>query len=243
MIKEGKVKKNKGKNFNGKPQDGKGKRKKAPQNPPPKKKEKVAKDDTCFESGVVGHWKRNCPKYLAGLKNKKFEEGPSGISIFMIEMGLFTFSFNTWVFDTICGTHIFNSLQGFRKSRELKIDEMVLYVGNGAWVAVQAIGNFDLHSPFVSHLRKSGFDFQFVDDNIHSLLDGIFYFKARPINGIYELKLDDTSNNMPLYHVNTKIHKQDLNQTYLWNCHLGHINKKRLSQLQKSRLLGENDIE
>ena len=38
MIREGKVKKNKGKNFKGKPQDGKGKGKKASQNPPPKKK-------------------------------------------------------------------------------------------------------------------------------------------------------------------------------------------------------------
>nr|KAJ0187467.1 hypothetical protein LSAT_V11C900461410 [Lactuca sativa] len=64
---------------------------------------------------------------------------PSVISIFMIEMVLFTFSFNTWVFDTGCGNHICNSLHGFRKHRELKIDEMVLHVGNGAWVAVQAI--------------------------------------------------------------------------------------------------------
>ncbi|XP_023742993.1 uncharacterized protein LOC111891147 [Lactuca sativa] len=75
MIREGKVKKKKGKNFEGKPQAAKGKGKKAPQNPPPKKKEKVAKDDTCFECRVVGHWKRNCPKYLAELKNKKVEEG------------------------------------------------------------------------------------------------------------------------------------------------------------------------
>ena len=265
MIREGQVKKkNQGKYSKGKPQAGKGKGKKAPQNPPPKKKEKVAKDDTCFECGVVGHWKRNCPKYLAELKIKKVGEGPSGISIFMIEMGLFTFSSNTWVFDTGCGTHICNSLQGFRKSRELKTDEMVLHVGNGARVAVQAIGHFDLHLPSglyltlnnvclitsitrnivsVSRLRKSGFNFQFVDDNIHSFLNGIFYFEARPINGIYELNLDDTSNDKSLYHVNTKRIKQGLNQTYLWHCRLGHINKKRISQLQKSGLLGANDTE
>ncbi|CAH1421596.1 unnamed protein product [Lactuca virosa] len=28
-------------------------------------KEKVANDDTCFECGVVRHWKRNCPTYFA----------------------------------------------------------------------------------------------------------------------------------------------------------------------------------
>nr|KAJ0200916.1 hypothetical protein LSAT_V11C600338470 [Lactuca sativa] len=113
-------------------------------------------------------------------------------------MGLFTFSSNTW---------------GFKKSKELKTNEMVLHVGNEARVANQSIGYFDLCLPSglyltlnnvylvtsitrnivsVSRLRKSGFNFQFVDENIHSFLDGIFYFEARPINEIYELNLDDT---------------------------------------------------
>lgn len=191
------------------------------------------------------------------MKNKKVGEGPSGISILMSEMGLFTFSSNTWVFDIGCGAHICNSLQGFRKSRELKIHDMVLHLGNGARVAVQAIGHFDLCLPCGlyltlnnvclitsitrnivsdSRLRKSGFNFQFVDDNIHSFLNGILYFEARPINGIYELNLYDTSNDKYLYHVNTKWIKQELKQTYLWHCRLGRINKKRIFQLQKSRV-------
>nr|KAJ0195595.1 hypothetical protein LSAT_V11C700371250 [Lactuca sativa] len=198
------------------------------------------------------------------LKNKKAGEGPSIISTLMIEMGLFTFSSNTWVLDIDCGTHICNSLHGFKKSRELKTDVMVLHVGNGAQVAVQEIGHFDLHLPSglyralnnvclitsiarnivsVSYLRKSGYDFKFIDDNIHSFLKGIFYFEARPINAIYELNLDDTSNNKSLYHVNTKRLKPNLNQTYLWHCRLGHINKKHIYQIQKSGLLGENDID
>nr|KAJ0209623.1 hypothetical protein LSAT_V11C400180030 [Lactuca sativa] len=115
----------------------------------------VSKDDTCFEYGVVGHLKRNCHKYLVELKNKKVGEGPSGIFIFMIEMVLFTFSSNSWVFDTRCGTHICNSLQEFRKSRELKTDEMVSHVGNGARVAVQAIRHFDLHLPYGLYLTQN----------------------------------------------------------------------------------------
>ena len=264
MIREGQVKKTKGKNFKAKPQGGKGKGKNVSKPQQPKKKEKVAKEDACFECGVVGHWKRNCPTYLAGLKTKKAGEGTSGISIFMIEMGIFTFSSTTWVFDTGCGTHICNSLQGFRRSKKLKAGDMVLHMGNGAKVAVQEIGTFEMCLPnglyllldnvcyipsltrniiSVSRLKQSGFNYQFVDDNIHSFLKGIFYFEARPANGIYELNLDCSSSNNSIYHVNTKRVKYNLNQTYLWHCRLGHINKKRISQLQKSGLLEANENE
>ncbi|KAL4590248.1 hypothetical protein LXL04_003174 [Taraxacum kok-saghyz] len=138
----------------------------------PKKKEKVAKEDACFECGVIGHWKRNCPTYLVRLKTKKAETGTS-----------------------------------------------------------------------VARLKQSGFTYQFVDDNIHSFMNGMFYFEARPINGIYELNLDCSSNNNSIYHANTKRVKNDLNQTYLWHCRLGHINKNRISILQKSGFLKENDID
>lgn len=197
MIREGQVKqKKKRKNSNGKPQVGKGNGKKAPQYLPPKKKEKVDKDETCFECGVVGHWKRNCPKCPIELRNKA-EDGTLGIFISMIELRWFTFSSNTWVFATGCGTHICNLLQRFRKSRQLKKDEMVVHVGNGARVAVQALGYFDLCIPFgvyltlnnvyfitsinkniisLSCLRKSGYDSKFVDDNIHCFFNLIFYF-------------------------------------------------------------------
>jgi len=97
MIREGQIKKTKGKNFKAKPHGGKGKGKNVSKPQQPKKKEKVAKEDACFECGVVGHWKRNCPTYLAGLKTKKAGEGTSGISIFMIEMRIFTFSSTTLV--------------------------------------------------------------------------------------------------------------------------------------------------
>lgn len=67
IIDEGQVKNKKhGNNFKGKPQARKYEGKKDPVATPPKKKEMVAKDDTFFEFGVVGHWKRNCPTYLLG---------------------------------------------------------------------------------------------------------------------------------------------------------------------------------
>ncbi|GJV80447.1 retrovirus-related pol polyprotein from transposon TNT 1-94 [Tanacetum coccineum] len=43
-----------------------------PKNPKPSSKEHPTKNDACHHSKEVGHWKRNCPVYLAKLmKNKK----------------------------------------------------------------------------------------------------------------------------------------------------------------------------
>ncbi|GKB31574.1 retrotransposon protein, putative, ty1-copia subclass [Tanacetum coccineum] len=42
-----------------------------PKNPKPSAKEHPAKDDACHHCKEVGHWKRNCPVYLAELIMKK----------------------------------------------------------------------------------------------------------------------------------------------------------------------------
>nr|GFA00772.1 zinc finger, CCHC-type [Tanacetum cinerariifolium] len=42
-----------------------------PKIPPPPKRKNPAKDSICYECGEVGHWKRNCPPYLAELMKKK----------------------------------------------------------------------------------------------------------------------------------------------------------------------------
>ena len=45
-------------------------------------------------------------------------------------------------------------------------------------------------------------------------------------------------NTSSLYNVNTKRFKaDDLNQTLIWHCRLGHINEKRISTLHKCGLL------
>nr|GEX53499.1 hypothetical protein [Tanacetum cinerariifolium] len=53
----------------------KGKNKQAydpkPKIPPPSKREDPAKDSICHECGETGHWKSNCPQYLAELLKKK----------------------------------------------------------------------------------------------------------------------------------------------------------------------------
>ncbi|GKG23574.1 reverse transcriptase domain-containing protein, partial [Tanacetum coccineum] len=42
-----------------------------PKNPKPAAIERPAKDDACHHCKEVGHWKRNCPVYLAELLKKK----------------------------------------------------------------------------------------------------------------------------------------------------------------------------
>nr|GEX42568.1 zinc finger, CCHC-type [Tanacetum cinerariifolium]GEX46201.1 zinc finger, CCHC-type [Tanacetum cinerariifolium] len=54
---------------------GKGKNKQdfspKPKITPPPKREDITKDSICHECDETGHWKRNCPQYLAELLKKK----------------------------------------------------------------------------------------------------------------------------------------------------------------------------
>ncbi|GKC92796.1 retrotransposon protein, putative, ty1-copia subclass [Tanacetum coccineum] len=118
-----------------------------PKNTKPTAMESPTKDDACHHCKEVGHWKRNCPVYLAELLKKKKQVGSASSSgIFTIEL----FSFpnnNSWVYDTGCGTRICITKQGFRIERKLKQGALYLYVGNGVRAQVEAIGSFDLVLP------------------------------------------------------------------------------------------------
>ncbi|GJR67423.1 retrotransposon protein, putative, ty1-copia subclass [Tanacetum coccineum] len=52
-----------------------------PKNPKPSAKEHPAKDDACHHCKEVGHWKKNCPMYLAELLNKKKQIGSATSSV------------------------------------------------------------------------------------------------------------------------------------------------------------------
>nr|GEX24955.1 zinc finger, CCHC-type [Tanacetum cinerariifolium] len=118
-----------------------------PKIPPPPKREDPAKDSICHECGERGHWKRNCPQYLAELlkKKKNAASGAGGSGIFVIELN--TILNRSWIFDTGCGTHICNTTQGLRASKKLKPEALSLYVGNGQRKAVEAISVFYLSLP------------------------------------------------------------------------------------------------
>ncbi|GJT99991.1 putative reverse transcriptase domain-containing protein [Tanacetum coccineum] len=231
---------------------------------PSQKKENPKKDQACHHCNVVGHWKRNCPLYLEELrtnKNKKAEHGaaPSG-NLFMIELFNLTHKLNSWVYDTGCGIHICNTLQGFRVKRKLSYGEQYLHVGNGAQAAVEAIGVFNLvlpsglvlslnnchYAPSIvrgvvsfSCLLDLGFVHTVTSNGISVSLNGIFYFSAISVNGVFEIDMNDNVskyNNNSIFSINKK-RKLDLNSSYLWHCRLAHIGKTRMQKLQREGLL------
>ncbi|GKC94495.1 hypothetical protein Tco_1159937, partial [Tanacetum coccineum] len=114
--------------------------------PPPAKKEHPAKDTECHHCHKTRRWKRKCPLYLAELKkNKASASGTSGI--FTIELFSFPKS-NTWIYDTGCGTHICNTIQGLKGYRKLNKGALDMYVGNGiVQKQVEAIGASTLSFP------------------------------------------------------------------------------------------------
>ncbi|GKF21197.1 zinc finger, CCHC-type containing protein [Tanacetum coccineum] len=94
MIKSGKIQKANKKLLNAKGKNkvkGKGKDKKVyilqPKNPKSTAMVRPSKDDAYHHCKEVGHWKRNCPFYLAELLKKKKQVGSaSSSSIFTIEL-------------------------------------------------------------------------------------------------------------------------------------------------------------
>ncbi|GKA10604.1 retrovirus-related pol polyprotein from transposon TNT 1-94 [Tanacetum coccineum] len=138
MIKGGKIQKANKKSLKAKGKgkaNGKGKDKHGyiskPKNPKPTAKEHPAKDDTCHHCKEVGHWKRNCPVFLAELLKKKKQVGTASSSgIFTIE--LFAFPNKSWVYDTGCGTHICITKQGLKRSKKAgTMSYSICIMGNG----------------------------------------------------------------------------------------------------------------
>ena len=82
-----------------------------------------------------------------------------------------------------------------------------------------------------------GFNHIINSNGISVSLNGIFYFSAISVNGVFEIDMNDSmSNNNSMYSI-SKIIKSDLNSSYLWHCRLTHIGKTRMKKLQHDGLL------
>jgi len=209
----------------------------------------------CFYCNEDGHWKRNCKKYLASLKNNKPSEG----TILVLESVL-TVSSSTWIFDLGASQNVCNSLQGLVGSRRLKKGEMVLRVGNGTRISAKAIGTYLFKLPSgevlelkdflyfpaciknlisISMLLRYGYSVMFDKLSCSLYLNGCVICYAHIVDGLFHLQLNGSVNCLegndasrpkrPMY---------EINPTKMWHLKLGHINQDKIHKMAKDGYLG-----
>src|SRR3954467_14069652 len=109
--------------------------------PAEKKLKSGPKPDTeCFYCKDKGHWKRNCPKYLA---DKKAGTIKGIFDIHVIDVFLTSPRCSGWVFDTGSVANICNLKQELRNRRRPARDNVAIRVGNGSRVDVIAVGTLE----------------------------------------------------------------------------------------------------
>ncbi|GJT97854.1 retrotransposon protein, putative, ty1-copia subclass [Tanacetum coccineum] len=91
-----------------------------------------------------GYWRRNFPIYLAELMKKKKKQASSASTSGIFTIELYYFPNKSKVYDTGCGTHIYNTTQGLRGSKKMKPGALNLYKGNDHHAVAEAIRSFDL---------------------------------------------------------------------------------------------------
>ena len=93
----------------------------------------------CFHCDQQGHWKRNCPFFLAELKKKKEGNVPI-FQLHVIEANFIKEESLIWIIDSRATNHVCSYLQMLNNSRKLKDGEFTLIVGNRESVSAKAVG-------------------------------------------------------------------------------------------------------
>jgi hypothetical protein len=165
-------------------------------------------------------------------------------------------------FDTRSMIHTCKSLQGLSLTRRFAKGELDVRVGNGGMVVGVAVDTFHLLLPswlvlelnncycipalcktiITSSCLEEIDGYEIVIKNKHCSIyyNGIFYAHCPLVNGLYVLDLEHKF----VCNINTKRARlNDLNSTFIWHCHLGHINEKHIERLHKDGLLSSFDFE
>nr|GFA84883.1 retrotransposon protein, putative, Ty1-copia subclass [Tanacetum cinerariifolium] len=96
----------------------------------------------------------------------------------------------------------------------------------------------------LSCLLDLGFHHTLVSNGISVSLNGIFYFSAISVNGVFEINMNNNvfKNNNSIFSINKK-RKLDLNSSYLLHYRLAYIGKTRMQKLHIEGLLENIDEE
>jgi hypothetical protein len=230
----------------------------------PPKAPKMKPGVKCLYCKGVGHWKRNCPKYLEDKKASKVVARDKGIfDIHVVDIYLTSAHSNTWVFDTGSIANICNSQQDLRNKRRLERNKVTMRVSNGHRVDVVAIDTLHLRLPYRlilvlnkyyyvlalsmnivsgSQLSRHGYHFESVTNGCSISKDGVFYVHAPVRDGLYILDLE--CNVTHINKVDAKRFKlSDDNTTYMWHSCLGHVGVKRMKKVHNDGLLGSLDFD
>ena len=205
--------------------------------------------DKCHHCGAVGHWKRNCPKYLK-------EINATGI-VLVTEACYVADSTYSWIVDSGATNHICCSLQGFRETKRLSEGEFSFRWGNGAQVSAISIGTVKLlfannylildnvyYVPVfgknlisVARLIEQGLSLNF-NNGIDILRNNCLITTACMINNLFYVKpnvpmIFDTEVNDDSQRDSKRLRLDPTNLTYLWHLRLGHISLDRIKRLAK----------
>ena len=213
---------------------------------------------TCFHCGKPGHWKRNCKVYLTNVK-PGVSDAPKGMYEIHAILSLDSSKSNSWVLDTACGHHICKSLQGLQNIRVLKEGDFGLYGAGGDSIQAEAVGTYILKLPSgkilelkdcyympkvirniisVPLLLKQGYTM-----NVMSIGCSISFSNDIICYGVFNNGLLTLSLNDNIFHIGNKRKRDDVNNTLLWHCRLGHISETRINKLYKENFFDPYDYE
>ena len=166
---------------------------------------------------------------------------------------------NSWILDTGCSTHICNSLQALQNLRVLKKGDFKLYGARGESIQAKVVGTYILKLPFgrileldnryympkivrniifISLLLQRGFEINGKGMRCSISFSNKFYYDGIFDNGFLVLCLNNS-----MFQIDKKHKRDEINETLLWHCQLGHISETRVQKLYKDDFFGPYDYE